>query len=199
MKTTSDKTKIAIFASGSGSNAEAIIRYFNFSADAPGQVALVVTNRADAGVVERAGRLGVAVVTLTRSELNDAAVMLPLMERHGIEIIALAGFLMMIPLFLIERYEGRMVNIHPSLLPKYGGKGMYGHHVHEAVVAARETETGITIHLVSERYDEGAILLQARVGLSPTDTPADVAAKVHTLEHHHYPRLLASLCLRAAR
>lgn len=194
MKTTSDKTRIAVFASGNGSNAEAIIRHFNFSPDAPGKVALVVTNRPDAGVVERARRLGVDVATLTRSELNDPAVMLPIMERNGIEIVALAGFLMMIPAFLIERYEGKIVNIHPSLLPKYGGKGMYGRHVHEAVVAARETETGITIHLVSERYDEGAILLQARVALSPTDTPADVAAKVHTLEHHHYPRLLASLC-----
>lgn len=194
MKTTSDKTRIAVFASGNGSNAEAIIRHFNFSPDAPGKVALVVTNRPDAGVVERARRLGVDVATLTRSELNDPAVMLPIMERNGIEIVALAGFLMMIPAFLIERYEGKIVNIHPSLLPKYGGKGMYGRHVHEAVVAARETETGITIHLVSERYDEGAILLQARVALSPTDTPADVAAKVHALEHHHYPRLLASLC-----
>ena len=101
---------------------------------------------------------------------------------------------MMIPAFLIERFEGKMVNIHPSLLPKYGGKGMYGRHVHEAVVAARETETGITIHLVSEHYDEGAILLKARVTLSPDDTPYTVATKVHTLEHHHYPRLLASLC-----
>lgn len=193
MKLHNHTTKIAIFASGSGSNAEAIISYFNAGPDSRAEVALVVTNRPDAGVIGRAHRLDVPVTVLTRSELADPDFMLPLMDRYSIDIVVLAGFLMMIPPFLIHRYEGRIVNIHPSLLPRHGGKGMYGRRVHEAVIAAGDTVTGITIHQVSERYDEGAILFQATVPVHPGDTPADVEARVHTLEHHNYPRIIATL------
>ncbi len=185
METKGATKRIAIFASGNGTNAENIINYFQRN-ECGGVVALVVCNKANAPVIERCHRLGVTAHVVSQSDLNDQEVMLPLMERHGIDIIVLAGFLLMIPPFMIERYSGAMVNIHPALLPKYGGKGMYGRYVHEAVVAAGERETGITIHYVSERYDEGAIIFQARVDLQPTDSPAEVARKVQQLEAEHF-------------
>lgn len=199
MKPTDHKPKIAIFASGSGTNAETVIRHFNTAPDSTAEVALVVSNRPEAGVLQRARTLGVPTAVVTRSELNDPQSVLPLLDKYEIDFVVLAGFLMMIPAFLIERYESRMLNIHPSLLPKFGGKGMYGRHVHEAVVATGETETGITIHLVSERYDEGAILFQASVEVAPDDTPADVEAKVHALEYTHYPRIITRLIARTGR
>ena len=115
---------------------------------------------------------------------------LPLLDRHAIDMIVLAGFLLMMPVFIIERYHEKIINIHPSLLPKYGGKGMYGHHVHAAVVAAGETETGITVHFVSERCDEGNIIFQTNVPVAATDTPEDVERKVHSLEREHFPRII---------
>lgn len=181
--------RIAIFASGNGSNAENIIRYFRqFPSD--GKVVLVVCNRAGAGVIERAHRLGVELRVMTRDEINDPEMMLPLMDEFGVDVVVLAGFLLMVPGFLIERYHDRMVNVHPSLLPKYGGKGMYGRYVHEAVVAAGDKESGITIHLVSEQCDEGRIIFQASVSVLPTDTPADVESKIHDLERLHFPRVI---------
>ncbi len=184
--------KIAVFASGSGSNAENIIRYFRENEDC-GEVVMVVCNRPDAGVVERATRLGVDVEIVNRSQLADSDYMLPLLEARGVNCVVLAGFLLMVPPYLIRRYEGRMVNIHPSLLPKFGGKGMYGHHVHEAVVAAGECESGITIHLVSEEYDKGRILFQASVAVAPGDTAEDVERKVRELEMRHFPGVIARL------
>lgn len=186
--------KIAIFASGEGSNAESIVNYFR----APGskaEVALIVTNRPDAPVINRAERLGVDYAVITRAELNDGTTILNLLDSHAIDIVVLAGFLLMIPTRLIERYRGRIVNIHPSLLPKFGGKGMFGNHVHEAVVAAGERLTGITIHHVNEHYDDGAIIFQASVDLNPSDTPADVARKVRQLELTHFAPTIAQTLL----
>lgn len=181
--------RIAIFASGNGSNAENIIRYFQEKGSS-GEVALVVCNKSGAKVLERAGRLGVESVVMSRDEINDRQSMLGLLESHGIDIVVLAGFLLMVPSFLIERYRDRIVNIHPSLLPKFGGKGMYGRHVHEAVVNAGEVETGITIHYVSEMCDEGRIIFQARTSVKQSDTAEDVEKKVHELEREHFARVI---------
>lgn len=187
---------IAIFASGSGSNAENIIAYSRAGADSGLEVALVVSNRPDARVIERARRLGVPVEVLTRAEINDPAVMLPMLDACGVDAIVLAGFLLMVPDFLLARYPGRIINIHPSLLPKFGGKGMYGRHIHEAVVAAGETETGITIHHVSSECDGGAIIFQASVEVAPGATAADVETSIHALERIHYPRVVAATLSR---
>lgn len=189
MKHETKTQKIAIFASGNGSNAENIVTYFR-ATPCGGEVALIICNKSEAPVMERAARLGVPALVVSQNQLNDPDFMLPLLESHGIDIVVLAGFLLMIPPFLINRYHRMMVNIHPSLLPKYGGKGMYGRHVHEAVVAAGEPETGITIHYVSEHYDEGRIIFQATTPLAPTDTPADVARKVQQLETEHFAPVL---------
>lgn len=192
MNTSSDTAsckRIAIFASGNGTNAENIIRYFR-SSSSGATVAIVVCNRPDAKVIERAGNLHIPVSILSKTQINDYDIMMQLMDRYEVDIIVLAGFLIMIPGFLIERYKGSIVNIHPSLLPKYGGKGMYGHHVHEAVIAAGEKVSGITIHHVSSVYDEGRIIFQASVGIDPTDTPDTLAKKIHSLEAEHYPRII---------
>lgn len=181
--------RIAIFASGNGSNAENIITYFNDGSKGA-YVSLLVCNRPEAQVLERARRLGVPSCVMSRNEINDPVIMLGTLERHAVDIIVLAGFLLMVPGFIIDRYRDRIVNIHPSLLPKYGGRGMYGIHVHNAVVCAGERESGITIHLVSENCDEGRILFQARTGISPDDTPSDVEQKIHRLEHDHYARVI---------
>ena len=130
-------------------------------------------------------------VVLSRSEINDQAILSDLLDGYSVDGIVLAGFLLMLPGFVTERYRDRIVNIHPSLLPKYGGKGMYGRHVHEAVVNAGESVTGITIHLVDEEYDSGRVLFQASTDVAPTDTPADVESKVRILELQHYPRVIA--------
>lgn len=185
---------IAIFASGNGSNAENIIRYFRTEAPRA-RVVLVVCNRQGAGVIDRCRRLEVPCRVMSRDEINTPAGMLGVLDEYGVGAIVLAGFLLMVPPFLTARYPDRIINIHPSLLPKYGGKGMYGHHVHEAVVAAGERETGITVHFVSDRCDEGRIIFQASVPVSPTDTAADVEAKIHALEHRHFARVIAeTLC-----
>jgi len=158
--------KFAIFASGNGSNAENIIRFFR-DHECDAEVTLVVSNRRSAKVLERAAELNVPSAVMTRDELNDPDKVLPVMERYGITAIVLAGFLLPVPEFLIRRYPDRIINIHPALLPRFGGKGMYGMHVHEAVVAAGEKETGITIHYVNERYDEGKIICQAKIPYRP--------------------------------
>lgn len=182
--------QIAIFASGSGTNALNIINYFNGNADNRAEVALVVCNRQDAGVIARAEEVGVPVLVMPRNEINDENLMLSTLDRYKIDIIALAGFLLMVPSFIIERYEGKIVNIHPSLLPKFGGKGMFGANVHRAVVESGEKETGITIHYVSEHCDGGQIIFQAKVAVTPDDTAETVEAKVHALEYKHYPRII---------
>ena len=185
------KVNIAIFASGGGTNAENIIRYFHDSELVC--TALVVSNKADAPVLEKAQRLGVKTQVVLKSQLNDAAVMIPLLRQYAIDFIVLAGFLPLVPDFLVDAYPRRIINIHPSLLPKYGGKGMWGHHVHEAVKAAGETETGMTVHWVTPVCDGGEIIAQYRVALSPEDTADDIAAKEHVLEMEYFPKVIEQI------
>jgi len=182
--------KIAILASGSGTNAEKIIRYFENHPE--GQVTLVLSNNPEAYVLTRAQNLGVSWRTFSRQELRDGMVLSWLREAQ-IDLVVLAGFLWLIPPDLVRAYTGRMVNIHPALLPKYGGKGMYGEKVHQAVKESGDDQSGITIHLVNEKYDEGDILLQAHCAILPEDTPADIAEKVHALEYQYYPKVIESV------
>ena len=182
---------IAIFVSGSGTNCENIIRHFQGSESI--SIKLVVSNRSDAYALERAKRLGVPSAIVPKAKLNDPDVILPLLKEYGIDFIVLAGFLPLIPDFLIDAYPRRIVNIHPALLPKHGGKGMWGHHVHEAVKAAGDTETGITIHYVSPVCDGGEIITQFSTPVAPDDTPDTIADKVHVLEMAHFPEVLQQL------
>lgn len=179
--------RIAIFVSGEGTNCENIIRYFR---DREGvEVKVVVSSRSDAGAIARANRLGVPAQVITKREFRDNPEKV-LNAVEGCDLIILAGFLLFIPDYLLERYDHRIINIHPSLLPKFGGKGMWGHHVHEAVKAAGEKETGITIHYVNAGIDEGEIIAQFSTPLSPEDTPDDIAAKVHVLEQKYFPGVI---------
>ena len=179
---------IAIFVSGSGTNCENLIRYFKDSERV--NCALVVSNKADAYALVRAEKLGVPTAVAPKPELNDPQVMMPLLQKYGIQFIVLAGFLPLVPNFLVDAFPRKIINIHPALLPKYGGKGMWGHHVHEAVKAAGETETGMTVHYVTPVCDSGEIIAQYRVALSPEDTADDIAAKEHLLEMEHFPRIV---------
>jgi len=182
------KRNIAIFVSGGGTNCENLIRYFQGSDDI--NCELVVSNKADAYALVRAQNLGVATAVVPKVQLNDEAFMMSLMNAHKIEFIVLAGFLPLVPNFLIEAYPRRIVNLHPALLPKYGGKGMWGHHVHEAVKAAGETETGMTVHYVTPICDSGEIIAQYRVVLSPDDSVDDIAEKEHQLEMKYFPEIV---------
>ncbi len=180
--------RVAIFVSGTGTNCENIIRYF-----AGGEVvniALVVSNKSDAPALEKARRLGVPTEVVSKSQLSDNSFMLPLLRERDIHFIVLAGFLLMIPDYLIAAYPRRIINLHPSLLPKFGGKGMYGHRVHEAVKAAGETETGMTVHYVTGECDGGEIIAQYKTAISPEDTPEDIAAKENLLEMRYYPLVI---------
>ncbi len=179
---------IAIFASGRGSNAENLIRHF--STHPLASVRLVLSNRADAEVVGRAAQWGVACVTFDRDTFYHTRQILDRLRQERIDLIVLAGFLWLVPDYLLEAYPARIINIHPSLLPKYGGKGMYGDRIHEAVVAAGEEESGITVHRLNGLYDSGEIIAQYRVSLTPSDTPQDVATKVHALEYQYYPQII---------
>lgn len=179
---------IAIFASGSGTNAENITRYFSKSETV--KVAVVLSNNRNVGVHARVNRLGVPSFVFTRDEFTEGSKVLAKLAEYRIDLIVLAGFMNKISDVLLEAYPGKIVNIHPALLPKHGGKGMYGMHVHEAVVAAGEKESGITIHYINDRYDEGAIIFQASCPVLPSDTPEEVATKVHALEYAHYPRVI---------
>lgn len=180
--------RIAIFVSGTGTNCENIIRYFADSEEV--SVALVVSSKAEAPALEKAQRLGVETAVVTRSTLADEAFVLSLLREKDIHLIVLAGFLLMIPDYLIAAYPRRIINLHPSLLPKFGGKGMYGHRVHEAVKAAGETETGMTVHYVTGECDGGEIIAQYKTAISPEDTPEDIAAKENLLEMRYYPLVI---------
>jgi phosphoribosylglycinamide formyltransferase-1 len=183
--------RIAIFASGSGSNAENIANYFKGSTEV--EISLILANNPSAYVLKRAENLGIESVVVTNQEFREADKVLSLLQEHNIDFIVLAGFLLLVPAKLIAAYPGRIVNIHPALLPKHGGKGMYGDNVHKAVVAAGDTESGITIHLIDERYDCGTTFFQATCPVLPTDTPHDVAEKVHALEYEHFPRVIKEI------
>lgn len=188
--------RIAVFASGNGTNAENLIKSFNLNADSGIRVTLVVTNRSGAGVIERAKRLGVPVEYVPRDKFADSEHVLSLLDTYGADAIVLAGFLLKVPDYLLKRFPDRIINIHPSLLPKYGGKGMYGARVHRAVIESGDRESGITIHLVNEEYDSGRILFQATVPVEPTDTPEDVEHKIHELEQAHFPRVVSETLMR---
>lgn len=179
---------LAIFVSGGGTNCENIIKYFKGSDTV--RVALVVASKAGIPALEKAERLGVPTRVLPKTELNREDVVLPLMREYSIGFIVLAGFLLVIPAFLINEYDHRMINLHPAILPKFGGIGMYGRHVHEAVKAAGETETGMTVHWVSASVDGGEIIARFRTPITSDDTPEDIAAKEHALEMKHFPRVI---------
>ena len=179
---------VAIFVSGSGTNCEAIIRHFQNSEKV--KIVLVLSNRADAYALVRASGLGVETVVMPKKEFMQQDLLMPLMEKYNVDFIVLAGFLLVVPEFLIDAYPRRIINLHPALLPKFGGIGMYRHHVHEAVKAAGETETGMTVHYVSSEVDGGEIIAQFSTPVSPDDTPDDIAAKEHVLEMEHFPEVV---------
>ena len=182
--------QLAIFASGNGSNAEAIVHYFRSTAEA--EVAVILTNKADAGVRERAKRLGIPCHHFTSAEMREGVKPLSLLREQGIDLIILAGYLCLVTPPYIMEYPDRIINIHPALLPAYGGKGMYGDHVHRAVLEAREQVSGITIHLVNERYDEGRHLLQATCPVLEGDSPVTLASRIHEQEHRPLLSIFAS-------
>lgn len=182
------KKRIVIFASGSGTNAENIIKYFQRTQFA--EVVLVLSNKKDAKVLQRASNLNVKGVSFTKDELFSEEGILKILNKTKPDLIVLAGFLLKFPEIILNEFQNKVINIHPALLPKYGGKGMYGSFVHEAVVKNKEAETGITIHYVNENYDEGAIISQKKVTLSEKETPETVAEKIHKLEYEWFPKII---------
>ncbi|MCS6820547.1 MAG: phosphoribosylglycinamide formyltransferase [Microscillaceae bacterium] len=184
---------IAIFASGTGSNAEKIIQYFQEKRTA--QVVLVLSNKPQAPVLEKAQRLGVPTYVFDRKTFYETEQIREILEKNKIDWIVLAGFLWLVPPYLIKQFPEKIINIHPALLPKYGGKGMYGMHVHEAVVRNKEKETGITIHYANENFDEGKVIFQAKCEVLPYDTPESIAQKVHQLEYTWFAPILEKLIL----
>lgn len=179
--------RIAILASGSGTNAQRLMEHFK---DHPlAEVALVASDQPDAYVLQRAWDMGVMSYRFNGAQLKDGTLLNELQGQH-IGLVVLAGFMRLIPAKIVAAFSQRILNIHPALLPRYGGKGMYGMHVHRAVVAAGERESGITIHYVNERYDEGEHLFQAKCPVLPDDTPESLAERIHTLEHEHYPQVV---------
>ena len=182
---------IAVFASGNGTNAEKIAQYFKDNDNV--SVNLILTNNPRAGVLQRAAKLGIPSLVFDRDTFYNKSDVVDVLRSNKTDLIVLAGFMWLVPAGILNEYENRIVNIHPALLPKYGGKGMYGHHVHEAVLAAKEKESGITIHYVNEKYDEGQIIFQAKVTVDDDDTPDTLAEKIHKLEYEHYPRVIEEI------
>jgi phosphoribosylglycinamide formyltransferase 1 len=182
--------KIAIFASGTGSNAMKIIEYFKSKNL---HEFIILSNKKDAPVLEKAQKLDIKTYLFGRKEFYDTEEVLNILEKEQVGFVVLAGFLWLIPLNLIQTFPNRIINLHPSLLPKYGGKGMFGQKVHEAVIAANEKESGITIHYVNEKYDEGQIIFQAKCAIESRETPNSLAEKIHALEHQHLPKILETL------
>jgi len=188
-QTTGKMKNLAIFASGEGTNAENIIRYFENSGTA--KVTLLVYNRKEAGVRLRAERLGEYI---PKSMFGDSEKVLATLREANTDIIVLAGFLLFVPEYLLETYHNRIINIHPSLLPLHGGKGMHGIHVHEDVLACGDKETGITVHVADAQLDHGCVLFQAKCPVERGDTPEDVAARVHKLEYAYFPEVIERFC-----
>ena len=186
-------TRIAIFASGSGSNAENIIRYFSDNKSI--KVVLVLSNKSCSGVLIRAQLHNIPTFTFTKNDLNECSKVHDVLKDYNVSMIVLAGFLLKIPSYMIKAYPNSILNIHPALLPKYGGKGMYGMNVHKAVIENKEKKSGITIHYVNENYDEGAIIFQATCDIDEHDLPEDVKTKVQALELCHFPSVIESIIL----
>jgi phosphoribosylglycinamide formyltransferase-1 len=183
--------RIAIFASGSGTNMQRIAEYFQ---DNPAvEVSVLVCNKADAGVIQRAEKLKIPVLMINRSDFYQSDAITKQLIDLQIDLIVLAGFLWLIPDHLLQAFPQRIINIHPALLPKYGGKGMFGEHVHQAVITANEAESGITIHYVNEHYDEGAVIFQASFRLVSGETPDSLAQRIHQLEYRHFPEVIERL------
>ncbi len=191
MKLPKFMTRIAIFASGSGSNAENIATYFSVNKNV--EVALILTNNPTAFVIERAKKLGIKSLIFNKHDFLKTDEILHFLLKNNINLIVLAGFLLKIPENLIKAFPNKIINIHPALLPKYGGKGMYGDKVHQSVIEAKEKESGITIHYVNENYDDGKIIFQAKCSINPNDTAKDLANKIHALEYANFPKELEKL------
>ena len=185
--------RIAILASGNGSNAENIIRYFAEKGTA--EVSLIMSNKADAYVLERAKNHTIPSFVFTAKEMRESDILVEKLAEFKTDYVVLAGFLLKIPENVLRSYPDRVINIHPALLPKYGGKGMYGHFVHEAVIREKEKESGISIHFVNEKYDEGEIIFQAKCIIEPFDTPETLAAKIHELEYRYFPEVIEKVIL----
>ena len=183
--------KIAIFASGSGTNAENIIKFCK--ENKKNEISAIFSNNKNAYVIQRAINHNIKYHIFSRPEFYETQNILKILKEDNIDLIVLAGFLWLIPEYLIDAYPNKIINIHPALLPKYGGKGMFGMHVHDAVVTNKETETGITIHYVNKEYDKGSIIFQSKFSISPNDTPNDIAKKIHELEYAHFPKIIEKL------
>jgi phosphoribosylglycinamide formyltransferase-1 len=185
--------RVAIFASGSGTNAENIVKYFHGKPRI--SISCICTNRSDAYVIERSKKLDIPIMVFSREDFYESGNVLNYLEQNTIDWIVLAGFLWLIPRNLIDRFPFRIINIHPALLPKYGGKGMYGDRVHKAVIENRDRQSGITIHYVNHEYDKGNIIFQATCPVSPSDTPETLATKVHQLEYEFFPKIIEKVVL----
>lgn len=184
--------RLAVFASGSGTNFQQICEYFK-EKNSDIKVELLVVNKPNIYVLERAKQLNVKSVYFNREDFYSSEKVVECLLENQIDFIVLAGFLWLVPSNILKNYENKIINIHPALLPKYGGKGMHGHHVHEAVIAAKEQESGITIHYVNEKYDEGNIIFQAKCSITPEDTADSLAEKIHLLEKEHFPKVIDNL------
>ena len=187
----SKRKNIAILASGSGTNAENIIKYFHANSNV--KVSKIYANNADAGVIKRANSLNVPILIFNKSDFNQTTKILDDFKSENIDLIVLAGFLWLIPENIISNYKNKIINIHPALLPKYGGKGMYGSFVHSKVIEMGEKESGITIHYVNEKYDDGNIIFQAKCEISNNETAESLAKKIHVLEQKHFPAEIEKL------
>lgn len=184
--------RVTVFASGSGTNFQQICEYFN-QKNNDIKIELLIVNKKNAYVLERAKQLNVKSQYFNREDFYYSDRVVECLKENQIDFIVLAGFLWLIPDNILKEYPNKIINIHPALLPKYGGKGMHGHHVHEAVIAAKEQESGITIHYVNEKYDEGNIIFQAKCSITPEDTVDSLAEKIHLLEKEHFPKVIDSL------
>jgi phosphoribosylglycinamide formyltransferase-1 len=191
-KFSKEMKKVAVFASGSGTNFQQICEYFN-QKNGEVKIELLIVNKPNAYVLERAKQLNVKSFYFNREDFYSSDRVVECLLENQIDFIVLAGFLWLVPNNILKEYENKIINIHPALLPRYGGKGMHGHHVHEAVIAAREQESGITIHYVNERYDEGNIIFQAKCTITPEDTADTLAEKIHLLEKEHFPKVIDNL------
>ena len=188
--------KLALFASGEGSNVQRIAEYF---LNNPGvEISLVLTNNPKAGVLTRVKRLGLNGLVFSKDDFYHSTLIVDILKEKKVDLIVLAGFLWLVPDALIKAFPNRIINIHPALLPKYGGKGMYGHHVHEAVIKNREPKSGITIHYVNGKYDDGQIIFQSSFDLADDETPESLAKKIHLQEYEHFPKVIKKLLAQSA-